>query len=133
MATVAQKTANQRGGVSTRTMTRAFKTLTMAAGVTVSDSITVPAGSHLNSVKAETGAAFTGTPTNINLRVGSAATGQQVVADVDVKAQGHVAATVVSSFDAIASTITYYLQLAANGGTSPAGSVTVCIDYFPPN
>ena len=131
MATIAQKIANERGGVATRTLTRTFATLTMAAGATASGSISVPAGSHLNSVKAETATAFTGAPTNINLRVGTAAAGQQVVADTDVKAQGHVNGTVVAAFDAIAGAATYFLQIAAVGGTSPAGSVVVAIDYWP--
>jgi hypothetical protein len=54
-----------------------------------------------------------------------------VVADTDVKAQGHVNGTIVAAFDAITGAETYFLQLAANGGTSPAGSVVVAIEYWP--
>lgn len=133
MATIAQK-ARVKAGAGEISRGHALKSLalTMTAGATASGSISVPEGSILGAIRAETATAFSGTPTNINLRAGSAAAGQQVVADVDVKAQGHIAATIVASFDAVTGLPTYYFQIAAVGGTNPAGTVTVLLTYYPP-
>lgn len=134
MATVIQKERNRAGaGASTRALASQNVAVTMAAGATASGSITVPEGSWLHGIRAETATAFSGTPTNINLRVGTAAAGQQVVADVDVKAQGHVAATIVAAFDSVTGATTYYYQIAATGGTNPAGTVNVRFEYWAPN
>lgn len=106
--------------------------LTMTAGATATGSIQMPAGCVLSSIRADTATAFSGTPTAINLRVGTAAAGQQVVADVDVKGQGRVLTTIVSTFDAITGATTYFFQLAASGGTNPAGTVNVLVGYYTP-
>lgn len=138
MPTVMQKEraragAGLTGAASARTPVALNQAITMVAGATVSGSFVVPEGSWLAAIKAEVATAFTGSPTNINLRIGSAAAGQQVVADTDVKAVGHVACTIVAAFDCIAGITTYFYQLAINGGTNPAGTVNVRVDYFPPN
>ena len=103
--------------------------MTMAGGVTVSDMIRLPAGAVLRGVNFEVPVAFSGSPTAMNLRVGTALAGAQVMADTDVKAQSHGTGTVVAAFDAVGSfagvETDLYLQLAASGGTTPAGTVYV--------
>jgi len=71
-----------------------------------------------------------GTPTNTNLRLGSAANGQQYVADVDVKTQGWINATVVYAGRKPATTVHY--TVASSGGTagSQDGTVNLYIAYF---
>ena len=134
MSTAAQTYAQREGGsLQARTGFTQLVSLTMTAGATVSGQMNLPAGSWLDAVKLETPAAFSGAPTNVNVRVGSAAAGQQVVADVDAKAQGHIAATIVSTLDAVGGAPTVlYFQAAAVGGTSPAGTVNVLVHYRPP-
>lgn len=134
MSTTAQIYAQREGGApAARTGFTQLVSLTMAGGATVSGAVSLPAGAWLDAIRLETPAAFTGSPTNINVRCGSAAAGQQVVADVDAKAQGHIAATLVSSLDAVGGVPTIlYLQAAAVGGTSPAGTVNVLVHYRPP-
>lgn len=133
MATDPQLVADRRGGISSRTLTRLFTTSAVAGTGTVSGSFSVPEGAHLSSVQVEVPAAISGTPTTCNFRVGSAAAGQQVVADVDLKAQGHTVCTIVAAFDKIAGVTTYFWQMVTTGGTAPAGAFTVIVDYFPPN
>lgn len=133
MATAAQTAAGRVGGVvGARPVYSQMLPLVMVAGATVSGSIAVPEGSQLHSIKLETPTAISGAPTNINVRVGSAAAGQQVVADVDAKAQGHIAATIVAAFDAMAGVVTYFFQAAATGGTAPAGTINAILTYSPP-
>ncbi len=110
-------------------------TMTMSGGVTVSDMIRLPAGAVLRGVNTEVPAAFSGTPTAMNLRVGTAAAGAQVMADTDVKAQGHGTGTIVTAFDVVGAFVAesdLYLQLAASGGTTPAGTVYVVVNYDAP-
>lgn len=131
MATVEQKRLAKRGGsIAARELYARAVTLTMAAGATVSDSLTLPEGAWLEGIQAEVATAITGTPTNINLRVGTAAAGQEVVADTDVKAQGHFNTTIVASFDKQTGATTYYFRLAAVGGTNPAGTVNVIVKFW---
>lgn len=136
MATVAQKSRQKTAGaVAARALHAQALPLTMVAGATVSASITLPANAWLSTIQFETATAISGAPTNINARTGTAAAGQQVVADVDVKAQGHVTGTIVAALDkqgfAATGPTTLFFQLAAVGGTSPAGTVNAIIHYFP--
>lgn len=120
---------------STRIKTSAVITLTMAAGVTVSGSYTPPLGSRVTAMKSLTPVAITGAPTNINLTVGKTAGGAEYVASVDKKAANAadtltlVAAADYASWPAQA----IFAQIAAVGGTNPAGTVSVEIDYSAPN
>lgn len=133
MATVATKIASQAGaGEIARPLVRKALTLTMAAGATVQGTITVPAGSELSAVQARVGTLFSGSPTNINLSLGTAAAGAQVVANTDIKAVGNFNPTIAAAFDTTGATTVYHVQLAAVGGTNPAGSATVYLNYFPP-
>ena len=134
MSTSAQIYAQREGGApAARTGFTQLVSLTMTAGATVSAMVSLPAGAWLDAIRLETPAAFSGSPTNINVRCGSAAAGQQVVVDVDAKAQGHIAATIVAGLDAVNGVpTTLYFQAAAVGGSSPAGTVNVLVHYRPP-
>jgi hypothetical protein len=110
--------------------------LVMSAGVAVQAQITLPANAQRLMVAFETPTAFSGTPTNINARVGLTAGGQDIVADTDVKAQGHVAGVINAALNQTAVAVngltSVYLQCAANGGTAPAGTVSVYVGYAVP-
>lgn len=112
-------------------------TFTVSGNSTLSDSTFImPAGSTLHSITLETPTAISGTPTSCNVRFGSAAAGQQIVADVDAKAQGHIAATIVAGFDKVgaasAADYTIYGQCVTAGGTASAGTITAIINYAAP-
>lgn len=107
-------------------------TLTMVAGATASDVMDLPLGSRLHGIRAVNTTAFTGSPTNINARVGSAAAGQQFVADVDLKAAASTALTVVGSAAVLSLATSLYFQIAASGGTNPAGAITFMVTYTIP-
>ena len=120
-------------GVGSRPRYGQTISLVMAAGATVSGQLALPQGSWITTIRGETPAAFSGSPTNINLRVGNAAAGQQLMADTDIKAQGELMGTIPAAYDRINNNdTTLYFQLAANGGTSPAGTCNVLVEYFPP-
>lgn len=138
MATEDQYIAGRRGvGNESRTKTAQHLTLTVAGNTTVKGSVTIPAGSHLRSIKTNTATAITGTPTHTYLRAGSTDGGQGYVADTDVKgAATENAMSLVSSIDQIAAfaaaDTTIYFQLTTSGGTSSAGPVNVFVDYDAP-
>lgn len=92
-----------------------------------------PAGSVLKRISIDTPTAIPGSPSNTNLRIGSAANGQQYVADVDVKAQGWINATVVyAARNAAASTdTTFHFTVASSGGTTADqdGIVYLYVEY----
>ena len=110
--------------------------LVMSAGATVQGQINLPAGAQRLMVAFETATAFTGAPTNINVRAGLTAGGQEIVADTDAKAQGHVAGTIANTLNQTAvaanGVTPIYLQCAANGGTAPSGTVSVYVGYAVP-
>lgn len=132
MATIDQ-TLNAERGADSRLTSTVLVPLTMVAGAAVAVTREIPPGSWIIGIKLETPTAFTGSPTAINLRIGTASTGQQVVADVDVKAQGHISATVVAAFDVAGNNAaSLFLALAASGGTAPAGTCNALITYAAP-
>lgn len=96
--------------------------------------VELPVGSRIILMQAITGTAVSGSPTNINLTVGSSAGGAQYVASVDVKAQGIFALTLVTGAAAFFASTTgnLFVRLATVGGTSPAGSVSFVVEYVPP-
>ena len=110
--------------------------LVMTGGAAVQSQINLPAGAQRLMVAFETPAAFAGAPTNINVRAGLTAGGQEIVADTDVKAQGHVAGNIAAALNqtaVAANGITpVYLQCAANGGATPSGTVAVYVGYAVP-
>ena len=110
--------------------------LAMVAGATVQAQINLPANAQRLMVVFETPAAFSGSPTNIYSRVGLTSGGQEIVADSDVKAQGHLTGTLAATLNQTAlaanGVTPVYLQSAANGGTAPAGTVSVYVGYAVP-
>jgi hypothetical protein len=110
--------------------------LTMVAGAQVNLQINLPPNAQRITVALETPTAFSGTPTNINCRVGLTNGGQEIVADTDVKAQGHIAGTIAAALNqtnlAATGVTPVYLQLAAVGGTNPAGTCSVYVGYAVP-
>lgn len=94
---------------------------------------TLPRGAVVSGIDRDTPIAIPGTPTNTNLRLGSAANGQEYVADADLKAQGYSALTVVyaarnAAADAAA---TIHYTVASSGGTAADqdGSVILYVHY----
>jgi hypothetical protein len=94
---------------------------------------TLPAGAIVQGVQRDTPVTIPGSPTNTNLRLGSAANGQQYVADVDLKAQGFSALTVVYAMRNAAQTAaaTVHFTVASSGGTAADqdGVITLHIEY----
>jgi len=90
---------------------------------------TMPTGAVVEHFYLETPTAIPGTPTNTNFRLGSSANGQQYIADVDVKAQGWINATVVYAGRNPANTVHY--TVASSGGTagSQDGAVNLFVAY----
>lgn len=131
----AQIALSRKTGPGGRDIVALVSTLTMVAGANVVGSLNLPAGSILKSIDVENGTAFTGAPTNINFRAGTATDGSgvDVIADTDIKAAGHFRPSLVAAFNAVLAAATpIYFRLAATGGTSPAGAATVIITFCPP-
>lgn len=84
---------------------------------------TLPTGAVVSSIHEETPTAIPGTPTTTNLRIGSAAAGQQYVADVDVKAQGYIALTAL--YAARNATGTFHYTVTSTGGTAASQDGTI--------
>lgn len=103
--------------------------LTMAAGATTDLNVTMPSGAIVLGYTAETQVAFTGSPTTINLRMGSTVGGAQYVADTDVKAQGWY--DLIALYAGRRPATTLRIRITASGGTPAdiAGTVIVRILY----
>ncbi len=93
----------------------------------------VPTGAVIHHINRDTPINIPGSPTNCNLRIGSAANGQQYVADVDVKAQGYAALTVLYAARNVAETAdaTFHFTVASSGGTAADqdGSIILYVEY----
>ena len=96
---------------------------------------TPPPGTAIHEIKTFTPTAFTGSPTNMNLTVGSEYLGAEYVATVDVKGQGVISNTLVGAGLAalLNMTGTIWAQVINNAGTNPVGTAMVEILYAPPN
>ena len=92
----------------------------------------MPTGAFVDHFYIETPTAIPGTPTNTNFRLGSAANGEQYVADVDAKAQGVINATIVYAGRNPATTVHY--TVASSGGTASAqdGTINLFVVYAVP-
>jgi hypothetical protein len=103
-------------------------TFTLVNGA-ASGTFTLPAGAYVRDIQLDTPVTIPGTPTNTNLRIGSAANGQQLVADVDVKTQGVIAATLL--YAVRNGVTTFFVTLASTGGTaaSQVGNINVRVAY----
>lgn len=106
-------------------------TITVVNGA-AAGTFAMPAGAIAAHYYIDTATAIPGTPTNTYLRLGSAANGEQYVADVDVKAQGWINATVVYAGRHPATTVHY--TVASSGGTTASqdGTVMLYVEYFVP-
>lgn len=119
-------------GVGSRRISDQNVALVVAGNTTVAGTYTVPAGSWLKAVALETPTAISGTPTSCLVRIGTTLHGQDIVADVDAKSQGHIAATIVAAFDKVgglASTSTVFIEVTTSGGTSSAGTINAILSY----
>ena len=92
----------------------------------------LPTGAKVLNYHLETPVAVPGTPTNTNMRLGSAANGEQYVADVDIKGAGWIQATVVYAGRNPAATV--HFTVASSGGTTADQDSTayIHVEYLPP-
>lgn len=121
-------------GAGSRSSTTNAVTLTVAGATTVAGTIAVPDGSWLDAVKIDTPTAISGSPTSCLVRVGTTLHGQQIVADVDAKAAGKIAATIVAAFDTInglTGNPTIFVEVTTIGAGT-AGPISVRASYAPP-
>lgn len=137
MATVDQKVRLQHGG---RPRVSKHLTLVMVAGATVdaTTDLLIPTGATDFIFRYSNAVAFTGSPTNINLTIGNAAGDARYVAALDAKAAaGYTlltqANTNVADLQLWPAAGVIHATLTAVGGTNPAGTVLVQIEYTPPD
>lgn len=97
-----------------------------------SGSFTLPAGAVVTRIYLDTPTTIPGTPTNINLRLGSAASGQQYVADVDVKTQGWIDATVLYAARLPVTAIFYTLTPSGGTAGSQVGTINIRVEFLVP-
>jgi hypothetical protein len=124
-----------RQGLGSRPLAKQLISLVVAGTGTVTGTCPIIPGSWLSTVQIETNAAISGTPTTCNVRIGTTAAGQDVVADVDCKGAADLTATVVAALDRInglANINTLFAQVVTTGGTAPAGPINITIAYNPP-
>lgn len=103
-------------------------TVSIVNGV-ASGSFSMPSNASLALLYFDTLVTIPGTPTALNLRLGSAANGQQYVADVDVKAQGYIEPAIL--YAARNNPGTVFFAVSTVGGT-PAlqvGTVVIRVNY----
>lgn len=131
MATYAQRYGLAKAGQTAR-QTRKLVVETFTVTVTdgaAAGTFSLPSGCLVEKISFETPTAIPGTPTNTNLKLGSAAAGAQYVADTDVKGQGWIDATIVYAGRNPATTVHY--TVASTGGTAASqdGTVYVHVEY----
>ena len=135
MATENSFLNNALRGQGSRAESKQLLALTVNGNTTVTGTFTIPDSSWIDAVSIETPTAVSGTPTSCLVRLGTALHGQQIVADVDGKSQGHIAATIVAGFDKVAGMVgatTIYVEVTTSGGTSSAGTINVLVRYAAP-
>jgi hypothetical protein len=134
MATESQYIAGSRGAGS-RLPIKNNLALVVNGNSTVSGTFAVPSGSWISSFALETPLTISGTPTSCLVSIGTTLAGADIVAAVDCKSQGHIAATIVAAFDKIAGFVgfnTIYVQVVTSGGTASAGTINVLMDIAAP-
>ena len=105
-------------------LTQKKTTVTIVDGA-AAGTFTLPTGAFVDHYYIETPTTIPGTPANTNLRLGSSANGQQYVADVDIKTQGVINATIVYAGRNPATTVHY--TVASSGGTAGSQDGTAYI------
>jgi hypothetical protein len=90
---------------------------------------TLPANAYVRDIQLDTPVTIPGTPTTTNFRLGSAVAGQQFIADVDVKAQGVINATLL--YAARNGVQTFFFTVASTGGTAvqQVGTINVRVAF----
>lgn len=133
MATTYQLETSQLGG---QFAVRQLLTLTMVAGAQTDVPFSIPVGAAFVRFQYLTPAAFSGSPTAINLSIGKTLGGQDYVANTNVAAlAAPTACTLVNTTAAdlaSAPSQTWHATLTAAGGTNPAGTAYVLVEYMPP-
>lgn len=123
-------------GAGSRSAARAKISFTVSGNGTMKDSAVLPAGSWFRGITLETPVAISGAPSSVNFRAGLSDAGQEAVADIDAKGQGHINTTIVAALDKVGGFLNadtnLYLQLTTAGGTASAGTVHAIIDYDAP-
>lgn len=137
MSTLDQKLSSRRTGNTGQAFNRVSQraSFTFADNGTVKAQITLPASAARPSIQIENPTTFTGTPTSAMFRAGTTDTGQEIVADVDAKAAGHIASTIVAGYNRgvpLASQTILYLQVVVVGGIAPVGTIYAFVDYDAP-
>lgn len=102
-------------------------TITVVDGV-ASGTVTLPSGRYCTGMQVETPTTIPGTPTNINIKIGSSAGGSQYVADTDVKTQGVVDLTLLYAARNPATTVHY--TVTQSGGTAADQDGTLKLRIF---
>lgn len=122
-------------GVAAKVRVTQKATFTVNGATTVLGTAVLPAGSDFRAITLDTPTAISGAPTSCLFRAGTALHGQQVVADVDAKAQGHIAATIVAALDkgnvAALATTTIFMEVTTVGGGT-AGPIVAYVEYDAP-
>lgn len=112
---------------------RALKVTVPVVNGAAAGTFVLPKGAVVSGIDRDTPVAIPGTPTNTNLRLGSAANGEQYVADADLKAQGYSALTVVYAARNAAADgpATFHYTVASSGGTAADqdGSIILYVAY----
>lgn len=135
MATENKFFNDQLRGVGSRLSSSNIASPAVNGNTTVKAQIVIPDSSWLSAIDIETPTAISGTPTSCLVRVGTTDGGVDIVAAVDAKAQGHIAATIVTAFDKIggmAGLTTLFIQVITSGGTSSAGTINIRAAYSAP-
>jgi hypothetical protein len=102
--------------------------VTLVAGA-AAGTFTLPANAYVRDIQLDTPVTIPGTPTTTNFRLGSAVAGQQFIADVDVKAQGVINATLL--YAARNGVQTFFFTVASTGGTAvqQVGTINVRVAF----
>lgn len=102
-------------------------TITVTDGA-AAGTFTLPSGAYASRIQVETVSDIPGTPTNVNIKLGSSAGGSQYVADTDVKTQGVVDLTLLYAARNPATTVHY--TVTQSGGTPADQDGTLKLRVF---
>lgn len=97
-----------------------------------SGSFTLPTGAAGVQYHFDTPVTIPGTPTTINARLGTAAAGQQIVADVDVKTQGYITATTLYPGRTPTTSIFYTFTPAGGTAAQQVGNIIIRVGFYAP-
>ena len=126
MATQNQKVLSKHGADEIVFSRKVVIAITDGAGA---GSFVLPSGGYVWDMQVETPVAIPGSPTTVNLRLGSGENGQQYLGDTDVKAQGVLSPAVLYALRNASGQV--YYTVASSGGTAAAqdGAVVLRLRY----